>query len=159
MKTINLCEYCGKGKDFFDTVIPWKFKNHTCRNKTEVFCKECEKCFGSNLILRRHQESVHKSVMYKCLICKKIFKSLPAMSRHKRDNSMNKNHLCELCNKKFSRKELLDKHIPNKVHLIMDHFSDYFEDPLTGGEGFGWTSDQIIEHMHSYIDRIFRKSR
>ncbi len=41
----------------------------------------------------------------------------------------------------------------------MDHFSDYFEDPLTGGEGLGWTSDQIIEHMHSYIDRIFRKSR
>ena len=59
----------------------------------------------------------------------------------------------------FQEKNFFDKHISNKVHLIIDHFSDYFEDPLTGGEGFGWTSDQIIEHMHSYIDRIFRKSR
>ena len=49
--------------------------------------------------------------------------------------------------------------ISNKVHFIMDHFSDYFEDPLTGGEGLGTTTDQIIEHMHSYIDRHFRKSR
>ena len=49
--------------------------------------------------------------------------------------------------------------IPNKAHFIMDHFSDYFEDSLTGGEGLGTTTDQIIEHCHSYIDRIFRKSR
>ncbi len=41
----------------------------------------------------------------------------------------------------------------------MDHFSDYFEDPLTGGEGLGTTTDQIIEHMHRYIDKHFRKSR
>ena len=39
------------------------------------------------------------------------------------------------------------------------HFSDYFEDPLTGGEDLGKTTDQIIEHCHSYIDRTFRKSR
>ena len=59
MKRINLCEYCGKGREFFgdDDV---KFKNHSRRNKTEVFCKECEKCFASNLILRRHLESDHK---------------------------------------------------------------------------------------------------
>ena len=40
----------------------------------------------------------------------------------------------------------------------MDHFSDYFEDPLTSGEPLGYTSDQITEHMHSYIDKTFRKS-
>ena len=49
--------------------------------------------------------------------------------------------------------------IPNKVHYINDHFSDYFDDPMTGGEGLGTTTDQIIEHMHSFIDRNFRKSR
>ena len=67
---------------------------------------------------------------------------------------MNKNHQCELCNKKFSRTELFNKLISNKVNIIIDHFSDYFKDPLTGGEGLGWTSDQIIEHMHSYIALI-----
>ena len=49
--------------------------------------------------------------------------------------------------------------IPNKIHFIIDHFSDYFEDPLTGGEGLGTTTDQIIEHMHSYIDRTFKRSK
>ena len=36
-----------------------------------------------------------------------------------------------------------------KVHFIMDHFSDYFEDPLTGGEGLGTTTYQIIEQIKS----------
>ena len=49
--------------------------------------------------------------------------------------------------------------IPNKIHFTVDHFSDYFEDPLTGGEGLGTTTDQIIEHMHSYIDRTFKRSK
>ena len=47
---------------------------------------------------------------------------------------------------------------PNTVHHIVDHFSDYFEDPLTSGEPLGYTSDQITEHMNSYIDKTFRKS-
>ena len=47
---------------------------------------------------------------------------------------------------------------PNTVHHIVDHFSDYFEDPLTSGEPLGFTSDQITEHMHSYIDKTFKKS-
>ena len=47
---------------------------------------------------------------------------------------------------------------PNTVHHIVDHFSDYFEDPLTSGEPLGYTSDQITEHMHSYIDKTFKKS-
>ena len=41
-----------------------------------------------------------------------------------------------------------------KVHQISDHFSDYFDDPLVKkGEGLGVTSDQTIEHMHSYIKK------
>ena len=31
--------------------------------------------------------------------------------------------------------------IPNKCYFIINNFSDYFEDPLTGGEGLGKTTD------------------
>ena len=40
-----------------------------------------------------------------------------------------------------------------------DHFSDYFEDPLVKGQALGVTSDQIIEHLHSYIDKMLNKSK
>ncbi len=45
-----------------------------------------------------------------------------------------------------------------KAHHIADHFSDYFEDPLVKGQALGVTSDQIIEHMQSYIERMLCKS-
>ena len=45
-----------------------------------------------------------------------------------------------------------------KVHYICDHFSDFFEDPLVEGRALGHTTDQIIEHMHSYINRLLTKS-
>ena len=46
-----------------------------------------------------------------------------------------------------------------KVHQIGDQLSDYFEEPLVPqGEGLGMTSDQTIEHMHSYIRKVFRTS-
>ena len=48
--------------------------------------------------------------------------------------------------------------ITPKVHQISDHFSDYFEDPLVNGKGLGTCSDQIIEHMHSYIKKMMTKS-
>ena len=41
---------------------------------------------------------------------------------------------------------------------LSDHFSDYFEDPLVEGRALGVTTDQIIEHMHSYINRLMTKS-
>ena len=41
---------------------------------------------------------------------------------------------------------------------ILDHFSDYFEDPLVCGEPLGSTTDQIIEGMHSYVDKSMKKS-
>ena len=65
MKKINLCEYCGKGREYFEKDD--NFKNHSCRNKIEVFCDQCENCFGSNLILRIHIESVHLGIEYKCV--------------------------------------------------------------------------------------------
>ena len=46
----------------------------------------------------------------------------------------------------------------NKAHEIVDHFSDYFEHPLCDGEALGTLSAQIIEHMHSYVDKAMKKS-
>ena len=40
-----------------------------------------------------------------------------------------------------------------KIHHIVHHFVDYFEDPLVEK-----TTDQIIEHCHSYINRMLTKS-
>ena len=122
MKKINLCEYCGKGRGFFDDDES-KFKNHTCRNKHEVFCKDCETCFASNLILRRHIESVHKGMLYTCKECKKDFKSLASMKRHLKTHlESTKKHACDTCNKDFTRNEYLVKHkmncIPKKLSLI-----------------------------------------
>ena len=37
---------------------------------------------------------------------------------------------------------------------IADHMSDYFDDPLVCGQALGVTTDQIIEHMHSYVNRL-----
>ena len=109
MKRINLCEYCGKGKEYFDDAT--KFKNHSCRNKTEVFCKECDMCFASNLILRRHLESVHQGIVYNCKTCNKLFKSLAAMTRHSKTHKESlKKHECDTCKKVFSRNEHLRKH-------------------------------------------------
>ena len=47
---------------------------------------------------------------------------------------------------------------PIKINQIVHHFSDYFEDPLCSGEALGTTTDQVIEHMHSYVDKALRKS-
>ena len=46
-----------------------------------------------------------------------------------------------------------------KAHQIGDHFEQYFDDTLVKPEGLGMCSDQIIEHMHSYIKRMMLKSR
>merc|ERR1712082_201350 len=82
MNRIDLCEYCGKGREYFENDT--KFFNHTCRNKNEIFCSTCEKCFASSLILRRHIESIHKGMLYKCMECEAIFTTMAAMKRHQK---------------------------------------------------------------------------
>ena len=46
-----------------------------------------------------------------------------------------------------------------KAHHIADHLVEYFKDPLVNRKALGKTSDQIIENMHSYIDRMLNKSK
>lgn len=45
--------------------------------------------------------------------------------------------------------------IPNKTHFIIDHLEDYFD---TTKESLGETSDQTIEAMHSFVDKLMKKS-
>ena len=95
MKKINLCEYCGLSRNPGDES---KLKNHACRNKNEVFCTECENCFASNLILRRHIESVHRGMLYTCKECQNTFKSLASMKRHiKKHQQSSKKLACDTC--------------------------------------------------------------
>ena len=107
MKRIDLCDFCGKGRPYVDDT---QFKNHACRNKTENFCKECQKCFASPLILRRHIESVHKGMTYTCTLCSKVYTTLAAMKRHQRTHSQKKDHKCDICHKEFSRQEHILRH-------------------------------------------------
>ena len=107
MKTISLCNYCGKGRDDFED--EQKFKHHTCRNKTEVSCEDCGKCFASSLILRRHKESVHMGLNHYCSNCGKCFKSLATKIRHEKEHG-EKQYSCDLCAKEFSRNDYLTKH-------------------------------------------------
>ena len=81
----------------------------------------CEKCFASPPILRKHIESVHRAIKYKCNLCGSIFDSMSAMKRHKKNRLETKEHKCVICHKDFSQK---------RTPFIMDHFSDYFEDPF-----------------------------
>ena len=68
--------------------------------ETKLFCKECENCFDSNIILRRHIESVHKGIVYNCTTCNKLFKSLAAMTRHSKTHKESaKKHECDICKK------------------------------------------------------------
>ena len=100
----------------------------------------CEKCFASPLILRKHIESVHRDIKYKCNLCGSIFNSMSAMKRHKKNHLETKEHECIICQKDFSQK---------RTPFIRHNGSFfYFEDPFDRK-----TTDQIIEYMHSYIDR------
>ena len=78
--------------------------------------------------------------------------------------SLDPNHRQVTQNFKTSWQSLVDEpcvklSVTPKVHQIGDHFSDYFDDPLVKkGEGLGVTSDQTIEHMHSYIKKMFKLS-
>ena len=45
-----------------------------------------------------------------------------------------------------------------KAHQIAHHFSDCFEDSLVKGQSLGVSRDQVIEHMHSYINRMMSRS-
>ena len=98
----DLCNYCGKERE--DVQNEMRFKDHTCRNKNEVFCSTCEKCFGSGLILRRHIKSVHNGMEYKCNECEAIFTTMDAMKRHEKGHQIIKEQKCDICNKEFSRK-------------------------------------------------------
>ena len=108
MKRIDLCNYCGKEREYVQNEK--RFKDHTCRNKNEVFCSICEKCFGSGLILRRHIESVQNAMVYKCNECEAFFTTMAAMKRHEKGHQKIKEQKCDICNKEFSRKEHLLKH-------------------------------------------------
>ena len=45
-----------------------------------------------------------------------------------------------------------------KIHHIIHHFSDYFEDSLVGKRSLFDTTDQIIKHCHSYVNRLLTTS-
>ena len=43
-------------------------------------------------------------------------------------------------------------------NYIIHHFVEYFEDELVEKRSLLDTSDQIIEHCHSYVNRMLTKS-
>ena len=47
-------------------------------------CKQCGKCFKSQFALKRHVQSFHEGVRYKCDKCGKEFTRTDSLSDHKK---------------------------------------------------------------------------
>ena len=110
-------------------------------------CNVCGYTFDCNKKFYDHHCRKEK---VKCDECQKEFLTKFILDRHIQTIHAKKIYSCEQCN--------VSVNWTPKAHQISDHFSDYFEDPLVKKQALGVTSDQIIEHMHSYINRMLTRS-
>ena len=86
------------------------------------FCNTCEKSFASPLILRRHIESIHKGIIYRCsTLCEKVFTYLSAMKRHQTAHLGIKNMNVTSATKTFHAQ----KTFPNIKNHVQQNFLNY----------------------------------
>ena len=155
LKRLQLCESCGRGRDSFGS--DKTFLNHSCE-KTIVTCTKCDKQYASKLVLRRHIETIHNKKLFSCDKCPVQLKSYTNFNVHARSiHLVVVQNQIQITGKLLIKDDRVKLSWINKAHEIVDHFSDYFEHPLCDGEALGTLSAQIIEHMHSYVDKAMKK--
>ena len=167
------CNLCG---NIFNSMSSMKRHEKRHLEKKEHTCDICQKEFSRKEHLKKHIKSctaknlklfkIHRPSNYNANLS-----SQPPPSPSPANtpsaccrNKLDPNHRIVTTQFKLSWMALVEVNkvklsILNKVHFIIHHFSTYFEDPISGDEGLGTSTDQIIENIHSYIDRAFRKSR
>ncbi|XP_035786798.1 zinc finger protein 583-like [Anopheles albimanus] len=83
--------------------------------KPESFvCKECSKCYSTNLALKRHTENVHGPERFICDVCSKTFKSTAQFRHHQRIHHAPQSSFgveCSICKKWLKNGANLSKHM------------------------------------------------
>lgn len=108
------CAYVGKGKTHLREHIK---RQHGIRFK----CDQCDRSFGYNKDLKRHQRTVHVAAEYFCEECNRFYKSKRVFDDHNKRHQtgyVKPSHDCKLCDKTFSTKYVLATHIKAE-HLGM----------------------------------------
>ena len=77
-------------------------------------CDHCQKMFGSNSNMRKHQKtnciSSQKDLVFQCKICPKAFNAEVKLKAHQVAHVSSLNFECKTCQKKWKHKKSLDYH-------------------------------------------------
>ena len=101
-----MCEECNE--EFSDTKM---FREHYRRHSHPHACKFCGKYFVKIGSLHSHVCNASAAGVFQCSECEKDFGSELLMWRHKTEIHGEPKLSCEICHKKFYRKDKLDTHI------------------------------------------------
>ena len=158
----HACAECGK------TFLSKSKLNQHNKWHQEMTCDECRKVFKKGNFARHLK--VHADGVITCQICAKTFSRTDSLQTHviKCHEESLEQHKCDICEKTFADRQYLKQHMdmlagaprkqckycetmPLKVHIIVDHLSDYFEE---AGKTLRSTSDQFVEAAHHKVNHF-----
>ena len=86
-------------------------------------CGSCNRCFTSELILRKHRTTAHSNqTEIKCKICNFNYTCRKTLNAHiKQVHDKIREHVCAVCNKAFPTRSKLRWHT-NGVHMKLKNF-------------------------------------
>ena len=141
---VNYCKICKK-----TYVTDHSFDVHlaSVHSKEKKFhCSNCNKDFGLERQLKRHQE-YHCQAAYKCHFCLKSFSSTKELDEHKlMTHKKGKIEKCEICGQGFTTKRFLKSH--KRIHSS----ETPFQCTVTGCEKSFQT--KMLRERH--VDKIHR---
>ncbi|XP_039452985.1 zinc finger protein ZFP2-like [Culex pipiens pallens] len=110
------CSVCGlqtKSKRSFDNHM----RNHKAVDEGRYQCQYCEKKFGTNSRLIRHERGHTNERPYRCRYCTKDFTNETSLNAHERTHTGERGYRCELCDKAYRTGTSLKEHVA-AVHSV-----------------------------------------